>query len=166
MVEVSLSFPELLLAAQVGTFRQVSNTFNKRKPGNNHPDDLPYYDHFLGAIGEYVVAKWLGIFWSGSIGNMRAADVGPYEVKLRSKHYYDLVLQRHNSADALYILVTGLGPEFIIQGGLWGHDGKQDNYWGEKGTKGRPAFWIPQEDLMTPSQIKEIVIARTFAPEH
>lgn len=136
---------EYMFAAQAGFFRQASNVVRGRKDAYNFTGD-GYGIHIQGAVGEFVVAKALGLFWAGP-GKLRGHDIGvSYEVRAGTEDWHKLILHPEDKDDAVFILVTGNALDYAIRGWLIGRDGKKPAYWCEH-VKGRPAFFVPQADL-------------------
>lgn len=64
--------------------------------------------HILGGIGEPAVAIRIGAEWDADIGTYKTkADVAKdYEVRARSRHWYDLIIRHDDFDDRKYVLVT------------------------------------------------------------
>ena len=144
-VEIRLSLFEILEAASKGVMRQVQNLEKRRRQSNNHDPSRDWQDHINGALGECAVAKWLGIYWSGNLGCLQAADVGPLEVRTRSRPGYDLILHESDPDDRILILLTGLNGEYVIRGCILARDGKRREFWKDP-AGGRPAFFVPPSE--------------------
>lgn len=151
-VTIRLTLFEILEAASKGVMRQVQNLEKRRRQANNHDPGRDWQDHINGALGECAVAKWLGIYWTGNLGNLQAADVGPFEVRTRSRAGYDLILHESDPDDRAFVLVTGLNGEYVIRGWILARDGKKREYWKDP-AGGRPAFFVPQAQLMDPDDL-------------
>ena len=145
-MEISLTPYEMMTAAQVGVMRQVQNLKNGRQDAYGATTFKGWQMHIEGAMGECAVAKALGLYWNGSIGNLSAADVGCIEVRTRSRHSYDLILHDRDNDDAFFILVTGANGRYKLRGYIRGHRGKDRKYWSDP-AGGRPAYFVPQKEL-------------------
>lgn len=147
---------ELHQAAQIGVFRQTENIFD----GRVHAHGLSgpgWGEHILGAIGEAVVAKALGIYWNGNMGNLRAGDVNApirLEVRTSAKPGNRLICYEKDADLAAFILVTGSGNEYEIKGWQWGRVCKDPKYWTDPGT-GRPNYFVPQAELRPFGELKD-----------
>lgn len=106
-----------------------------------------------GAAGEMAFAKWRNNYWSGNMGNLKADDVGRYQVRTAGSHHFCLIIHEKDPNDRAFILVTGLAPHFVIRGWMWGRDAKQHIYWSDP-AGGRPAYFIPQKDLRPMPELK------------
>lgn len=127
--------------------RYVQNLRNGRKDKHGCSLEVGWQTHCEGACGELVLAKHLGVYWSGSIGAMKADDVARFQVRTRSRHSYELNLFRDDPPDRAFVLVTGTAPRFRIRGWIYARDGQSDSYWSDPAKNGRPAFFVPHEAL-------------------
>lgn len=152
---VTLSWTEVMTAAQVGVMRQVQNLREGRRHRFGAKDEDGWGMHIEGAAGELVVAKALGLYWPG-VGRLRAADVGELQVRTRSLPTYDLIVHPDDDDDAPCVLVTGRVPTFEVRGWLLGKDAKQPRYWKDP-AGGRPAFFVPQPALHPMDALRGIV---------
>jgi hypothetical protein len=167
-VRVRLSWAEVLQAASVGAMRKVQCLKEHWTPGagrNNHDDD--WTPNIEGAAGEMAVAKHLGIYWSGSLGNYKADDVGSYQVRTNtSRQWTDMSIRTKDRDDRIYISVLSFLPEFVICGWLAGNDCKRQEWWRD-GTPGRPCFWVPRGALQPisalPGSLNELNRHRALA---
>lgn len=156
MVEIELTHDEWMNAAMRGCERQVDGLIKNRVSTQRgfirQPTD-GWFWNVNGAAGEACVAKWLGVPWDGCFGDLRASDVAFLEVRTTPGHDFPLRLQHEDKDDRVYILVTGVGPTWRIQGFILGAKGKQQEWFSDRPPPackptGRPgAFWVPQESL-------------------
>jgi len=117
---VHLEKYELMMAAHVGVARQVNSCISgvENSVGNK---DYSYRNCVEGAAAELVLAKYLGIYWDGSVDTFKGKpDVGQFEVRQTKYHNGRLVLQENDSRDSTYVLVTGDCQDYIVQGWLPG----------------------------------------------
>ena len=149
---VKLSEREILLAASSGVQREVeclrkldsgkNATSNyERKYNSVGPGGL-WNNSIEGALGEFAVAKYLGLYPSG-ITKKDATDVGDhYEVRTRQLEYQELFVKKKDNPDKYYILVQGSYGDYTLKGWITGfevfahpewfhnHNGKLSyNYW-------------------------------------
>lgn len=141
---VTLSASEYLFAAQAGFLRQASNVCKGRVDAHGYQGS-GYDIHVLGAVGEFVVARALGLFWAGP-GTLRASDVGRLQVRTRSRSHYELIVHQSDDAGAAFVLVTGAALSYQVHGWCYGLEAQQRHYWRDP-AGGRPAFFVPQSDL-------------------
>lgn len=107
-----------------------------------------------GACGEMALAKLLGVFWSGAVGNLDAADVGHLQVRTTALPKGSLILHPTDADDEIFILMIGTAPAFQAVGWCFGREGKQQRFWHDPTGKGRWAFFVPQR-LLRPFPLPE-----------
>lgn len=152
-VEVSLSPSEMMAAALAGVMRQVENCARSRTPRFGAGTASDWQLHIEGCLGEYVIAKFLGVFWPGK-GKLRAADVGEVDVRTRSRDHYELILHESDPDDRVFWLVCGANGKYRVKGWITGQDGKKPLYWKDP-AGGRPAYFVPQSALHSPQDFWE-----------
>jgi hypothetical protein len=156
---VWLTQTEMMIAGYVGSGRNTQCLFRKYKPGHGSDNVNDWTKNIEGAGGEMAVAKFLGIYWLPVIGNLKADDAGPYQVRTNcSRRLTDTALHEEDRDDRYYIGVLCFAPRFDIIGFIKGGDGKKKEWWRD-GLPGRPAFFVPSrvlrpmEELPTPEEI-------------
>jgi hypothetical protein len=106
--------------------------------------------HLLGAAGEMAVASYLGLkehLYKETEAKRGSADLpGNIDVKTRSKASYDLIVQRGESPDKRFVLVTIQDQETLIWGWCRGYEAMQEQYWADP-ARGRPAYFVCKEAL-------------------
>jgi len=155
MIEISLTVDEWLYAAGVGCKRQIDGAMKKRHPGHGSPEKRTndgWFWNVNGAAGEKCVAKWLGVPWDGSFGDLKADDVEFLQVRATPGHNNALRLHHEDADEKVFIQVTGIGPTWRIQGFILARRGKREEWFHDRPPPvckptGRPAFWVPQEHL-------------------
>ena len=156
---IYLTPSEVMMAAHVGIMRQVQNIWKDREPGYGCPLSQVWQSHIEGAIGEKVVAKHLNIYWNGNLGNLKADDVGPYQVRSGWREDSRLILHpppkipggkgkdgQGDIASKKFVLVTGIGHTYTIRGWMVAKNGQKDVFW-EDPKGGRPAYFVPWKML-------------------
>jgi hypothetical protein len=115
--------------------------------------------HLLGAAGEVAVASYLGLkehLFRETEAKRGSDDLpGGIDVKTRSKAAYDLIVQRNESPDKKFVLVTVENQQTLIHGWCYGHEALQEQYWADP-ARGRPAYFVPKEALRS---IDELLLA-------
>lgn len=106
--------------------------------------------HQLGALGEVAVASHLGLedyLFLESEAIRGVSDLpGDIEVKTRSRHGYDLIVQRNERRDKNLVLVTVENNKILIHGWCVAGEVMQDRFWADP-ARGRPAFFVPKSML-------------------
>lgn len=115
--------------------------------------------HRLGALGEVAVAAHLGLedyLFAESEAKRGTADLpGDIEVKTRSKHKYDLIVQRSEREDKKLVLVTVENNEVLIHGWCVAGEVMQGRFWADP-ARGRPAYFVPKKHLNDLSSLVEV----------
>jgi hypothetical protein len=146
IIVITLTPHNLFMAGLIGISRHVKGAHKLGQYGVDN-SKTGWQINCDGAAGEMAVAKWLGIFYDGAIGNFRAKDAAEYQVRTNPNDWGDLILHPKDADDDLFILVLShASPTFQLRGWLQGKEGKQQKWWRD-GTKNRPAFFVPQAEL-------------------
>ena len=144
--EIVLTESEMLTAALIGARRQLGALLAGRVPGAGFTG-LGWDVHVEGAAGELAFARFRNLYWSGSVGTYRrGGDVGPIQVRTRSRADYDLIVRNTDRSEDIFVLVIGTIPRFEIIGWIRGGDAKQPQYLKRHGD--RPAaYFVPRSAL-------------------
>ena len=155
---VVLTERELMLGAIAGVQRQVesqrgssggkeTNSHYESKYNSVGPGGL-WTNHIEGALGEFAVAKFLGLYPSG-ITEQDATDVGEhYEVRTRPLRYQELYLKKQDKPDKYFILVQGSYGEYTICGWISAFEVFDHRDWFHNNEgKTSLCYWVPHEFL-------------------
>lgn len=145
VIEVRLSYPEMVNAAQVGVMREIADI--KKGRVNQYAGGRNWQNQVAGALGECAAAKGIQVYWSMGVNTYQEPDVGIYQVRTRPKHEFDLILREQDKDDEIFILVTGKNDKYILQGWILGSYGKQKRYLKDPTGKRPAAYFVPQKDL-------------------
>ena len=152
-VEVHLTPAEMMMAAQAGIMRHVENikedtdgTYGVFQPSN-------WQIHIEGALGEFALAKFLNLWWSGK-GTRDAPDVDIYDARTADSDNKRLILHVRDKDERIVFFLTGINGSYKVRGWIKGEDGKKQKYWTDPNT-GRPAFFVPVSDLNELSDFKK-----------
>jgi hypothetical protein len=167
---VSLSWGEVLIAAQVGVARNIIQ-MQAGKKHYLHPAK-PWEQNITGAIAEMAACKLFGVYWSGALAaSALGVDIAPdIQIKFSShgNGTGDLKLQPPQvKPDHRYFLVVphieapqGKGLRFA--GWLFGREIAQEKHWKKDLPLGcLPGFWVSQNDLRVVDRPK---VLATIAP--
>lgn len=112
--------------------------------------------HLLGAAGEMAVASHLGLkkfLYQDKEAKKGSCDLpGNIDVKCRSKHSYDLIVQKNEDPDRIFVLVTIENKQTFIHGWLRGEEAMNDQFWSDP-ARGRPAYFVPKDYLHPMSEL-------------
>ena len=127
-VVVLLSGSEVMHAAMAGVMRRWS-ALSKGRNGVYGADVRAAWDHDInGALAEYAVAKWLGAFWSPTIGRIDQADVRQFQVRSKLLKTDRLVVRPCDKDTDIFISVLVETPKYTLCGWLEGGEAKCDKW--------------------------------------
>ena len=155
-VEILLSDEQLALAMVEAERRQTVNEAKRLRGRNRAParGDAALEMHKLGCTGEFAVAVFLGMqehVFQEQAARAGSVDLpGNIEVKTRSKHGYDLLIQLDDDPNKLFVLATCNraldARRVIISGWAYGKDVMKRELVREF-VRGRPCYAVPQSIL-------------------
>ena len=73
-------------------------------------------------------------------------DLPGIDIKTRSKHSYDLIVQKNEDPRKKFVLVTIQDKTTLIHGWCYGRDAMKEEFWADP-ARGRPAYFVPKEAL-------------------
>jgi len=158
MVEVCLSWYEIMLGGNTGVARAVSAMRDKRKLEEKRTDDS-IERHIHGAISELAVAKAFGIYWSPAVGrtDTEVGDIaGKFHVKSITNKNHCCIIRPNDPPEFPYVLVLLDLPMTYLMGWIEGTEGKNPIFWREANstnTLHTSAFFVPQRALKPMSQL-------------
>jgi hypothetical protein len=150
-IEFVFSEEERKQAMEEGKRRQAVNEAKGLRGRNKGAwrGDKALEIHLLGAAGEMAVASYLGMkehLYKESEAKRGSDDLPGIDVKTRSKHSYDLIVQRQSDPSKKFVLVTVEDQKTLIHGWCWGREAMQEQYWADP-ARGRPAYFVPKNML-------------------
>lgn len=151
MVEFVFTDDQRTRAYQEGLRRQQFNEIKNFKGRNRAPSKGKYAEqmHLLGAAAEMAVAVYLDLedyLYLQERPVRGSCDLPGIDVKCRSRHYYDLLIQLDDDPDKNFVLVTIENQRTIIHGWISGHEGMKKE-WIKEFVPGRACYAVPQENL-------------------
>ena len=155
-VWVTLSLAEMLHGTNLGVIRMYEshNHGGKHKHGFYNSNLDPLCMNVQGAIGEIVVAKARNLYFMPTVNTFKAADIGNnVQVRLRTKHEWQMIVRDDDDPDHIFVHVTGSGPVYCIRGWAYGKDVMKPEYRQNHGN--RIESWFVPEEALKPFQIKE-----------
>jgi hypothetical protein len=112
--------------------------------------------HLLGAAGEMAVASFLGMkehLFKETEARRGSDDLPGMDIKTRSKHSYDLIVQRQEDPWKKFVLVTISQQQTLLWGWCYGHEALQERFWADP-ARGRPAYFVGKEHLRPMETLK------------
>lgn len=147
---VTLTWSEMMIAYQVAAQRRIMNMKKglRGKFGAPEGDGSEELD-IISTRGEMAVAKGLNLYWSGSVGDYGAVDVGGLvEVRTRTKDWHSLIIHKEDKPESPYVLVdASRQPDMRLVGWMYARDAMDEKFWSDPSGKNRPAYFVPQDAL-------------------
>jgi hypothetical protein len=158
-IEFVFTPEERRLAMEEGMRRQTVNEAKGLRGRNKGPrfGDKALEVHLLGAAGEMAVASYMDLkehLYSEQEAKRGSDDLpGGIDVKTRSKHKYDLLVQRRSDPGKKFVLVTIENQKTLLHGWCYGSEAMDEKYWADP-ARGRPAYFVPQSVLRSMESLK------------
>jgi hypothetical protein len=108
--------------------------------------------HLLGAAGEVAVASYLGMkehLFKETEARRGSDDLPGMDVKTRSRHQYDLIVQKNENACKKFVLVTIESQKTFLHGWCYGRDAMKEEFWADP-ARGRPAYFRSPKKHLSP----------------
>jgi hypothetical protein len=142
---------ERMLAMEEGMRRQGVNEAKglRGRNGGAWKGSKALDIHLLGAAGEVAVASYLGMkehLFKETEARRGSDDLPGIDVKTRSRHQYDLIVQKNENACKKFVLVTIESQKTFLHGWCYGHEAMKEEFWADP-ARGRPAYFVPKEAL-------------------
>lgn len=146
---ITLTWPELVLAANAGVMRRIS-AVKAGRFARYGATDAGAWDHDVnGALAEMAVAKWAGVFWSGTVGQVDAADVGRLQVRSKVDPGHRLVIRPTDIDDEVFISVLVSIPQCKLCGWLTAREAKRDEW---LVSVNRPPMYFVTDQFLRPME--------------
>jgi hypothetical protein len=157
-VEFVFTDEERQLAIEEGMRRQGYNESKglRGRNGGAWKGNKALDIHLLGAAGEMAVASYLGMkdhVYQETEARRGSDDLPGIDVKTRSKHSYDLIVQKNEDARKKFVLVTIESQKTFLHGWCYGEEAMEEQYWADP-ARGRPAFFVPKTVLRSMDSLK------------
>lgn len=160
-INIQLTDEQLAIAEAEAIRRQRYNEQKRYKGRNRAPEvgDKALALHRLGTIGELAVACYLELeeyLFQAETPMSGSHDLpGRIEVKTRSKHGYDLLVQLDDQPDKVFVLVTHADSVTKIVGWILGRNAMRKE-WIREFVRGRPCYAVPQNQLRPIEELKSM----------
>jgi len=112
--------------------------------------------HLLGAAGEMAVASHLGMkehLFKETEARRGSDDLPGMDIKTRSKHSYDLIVQKQEDPRKKFVLVTIENQKTLLHGWCYGEEAMREEYWADP-ARGRPAYFVPKLALRSMEELQ------------
>jgi len=157
-IEFVFSEEERALAMEEGLRRQGVNEAKglRGRNGGAWQGSKALDIHLLGAAGEMAVAAHLGMksfLYKETQAKRGSDDLPGMDIKTRSKHKYDLIVQKNEDLNKKFVLVTIEDKTTLIHGWCYGRDAMKEEFWADP-ARGRPAYFVGKEHLRPMETLK------------
>lgn len=163
MIDVTLSWQEVRIAAEVAAVRRASAIKN----GRNHRHGalaLTLDDELNGVLGEIACCKWLGVWWPNFGLVPGDIDCGVCEVRAVDQFDKRLILHPDDKGHLPWVLAVVEQPPLVrLKGWIIGDDGKQDKYWSDPTGRERWAYFVHAVDLRPMEELPAFLAAKEAA---
>lgn len=127
MIQVDLTFVEIILAAHAGILRRVESLKKGRSQNQAIKNNLWEID-VIGSIGELAFAKYMGFYWANPMGTFKLPDLPGYQVRSTNYSSGSLIVREGDNSNDYYVLaLTGSLPKVFLPGGIVGRKAKRTN---------------------------------------
>ena len=151
---IELTPGEAGIAVMVGVMRHMKAIAHGRRHYGNSKE--AFDKHIEGALGEAAFAKWSGLYWHPTIGDIDKPDFAGLEIRTTKHNNGHLFVYKKDPEDKRFVLITGhlmqRGQDDnvcvwkgYVRGCMSGRIAKQSHYWDEN--RETPCYAIPQGDL-------------------
>lgn len=145
-------------AVEEGLRRQTANQAKSLRGRNNAPvaGQEAELMHLIGAAGEMAVAVYLGMedsLYKDKIPVRGSCDLPGIDVKCRSEHWHDLLIQLDDDPKKIFVLVTIANKRTIIHGWVKGEEVMKEEL-KRSFRKDRPCYAIPKHSLKPMEELK------------
>ena len=161
-IRISLTPEQKQRAEDEAVRRQSGNQAQGLRGRNRAPavGDRALQMHRLGTTGEVAVAAHLGLedhLFAETTANRGSCDLpGDIEVKTRSRHGYDLIVQKDERLDKRLVLVTIERDKVFLHGWCVAGDVMREEFWADP-AGGRPAYFVPKRNLRDIGELHDLL---------
>lgn len=164
-IVIKLTEEQEKYAEKIGRDRQRNAELRGANATNILPSALQI--HIWGAKAEYAASLYLNTkvstnlytidqYHNPSYKDSRGTDLhNGVEVRSTSYPYGELVVRKKDWDFVPYLLVFRKSPVYTLIGWCYGYEAKQSKYWKDVGNYGRPAWFVPQDDLHPVRTLKQ-----------
>jgi hypothetical protein len=154
-VAIRLTAGQMCMASHISCLRRVSNIYQQR-PHRYGQTSHNWTGDVHGLCAEVATSSYLNLHWAGTLGDMKARDVGGL-IEVRScDPGRRLILHPEDADEAPFVLAWIDLPTIKLCGWLLGSEAKQQEFWDDPGT-GRPAYFVPAGKLHSMTMLREWV---------
>lgn len=163
---IKLTESEMAIADLVAHQRKADNDLHPdRTPAWGQEEGRTLEDDYHGLCCEIATASHFNLYWSGTVGNFRAPDVGGL-IQVRGTpapaSYTDtlrrLLLHPTDKDHEPFVLARHQLPEIFIVGWMFAREGKKQEYWGSLNNRKKgDCYRVPNGKLRPIAGLEEWV---------
>lgn len=143
------------MAAYVGVARHI-RSYKLSQTNKVQNKDFGWHTDIESACAELATAKYLNLYWDGSVDTFKLPDVGNFQVKHTQHPGGSLIIRKDLDPNYFYILVTGSSPSYALRGLMLGRHCMKEKYLSNPhNTKKGEAFFFPQKQLWDITRLKK-----------
>jgi hypothetical protein len=155
MIPIELTWPELWLAINAGVLRRLNGVRHRRTEPYGARPTAAWNDDINGCIAELALAKYLGLFWSGTVGRLDLPDVGILQVRSKTQRDHRLVILKSDDDAKPFVSVLVEIPVCHLCGWMLARDAKQPA-WLLPDPSMPDRFFVPNTELEPMEKLRNI----------
>jgi hypothetical protein len=144
--QIKLSEMELKVGCITGYERHIESVINKRRPRfpERYVGEL-LLNHQMAACAELAFCKMSGIYFAHTKNTFHVADV-LNNIEVRFSNLPEVKV-RADDDDMVVVSMSGNLDGFVCNGWIKSEDAKLPEYEKDYGNRGRPAFFVPLNNI-------------------
>lgn len=158
-MQVRLTPAEVMTAYQVTAMRRLQNAIRGTPPKHGAPRG-PHGEviDLIACRGEMAVAKALNLYWSGTVGDYGAPDVGGFlDVRTCQGKGHSLILHKEDP-NRPFVLAWHESETCVhLIGWTMARDVQREEFWRDPTGEGRWAYFVPQSELRRVGELEPII---------
>lgn len=121
---------------------------SQRRKSRDHFGEPSVDAHVLGAQGERVFSKWVGVPWECTTGRYGgASDVAGCQIRAVSSAKLTLKVRDSDPGRTPVVSIVANPPRFWIRGWILARDAKRSEWIADPGARSAPAYFVPSPHL-------------------
>lgn len=156
-MRVELSWAEIWLAVQAGNLRRLNGVKHRRAEPYGARPTAAWNDDINGSIAELALAKYLDVFWSGTVGRIDLPDVGVLQVRSKTEQDHRLVILRSDDDAKPFVSVFVGVPTCHLCGWMHARDAKRAEWLLPDPSK-PDRFFVPNSELLPVDLLRKMVV--------
>jgi hypothetical protein len=147
MTEIHLNWSQMAIAMAVAGMRNIANVLRDKKSVHGEEEEGSWQRYVEGCFSEIALARYLGMYWDGKVGDPTPGDVGDNECRVTNRPNGRVIVHDTDPDDARVYLLIGLNGKYKIVGWMLCKDAKRPEWWKDPTGLNRHAYFAPQSAL-------------------